>query len=107
MKTIALTPYPGVLYLAKDRIEYRGFFKKATGKDTEIPKSTVGRTQQLLATGQAPAYLVFATGRPTLVHELSHVVLMLFGDVGIDPRKAGGEPFCYLLAHLFQEAGSK
>jgi hypothetical protein len=35
---------------------------------------------------------------------LSHVMLNVFELVGIDPREAGGEPFCYMLSQLMLEA---
>lgn len=45
-------------------------------------------------------YLIFADKPHALVHELSHVVLHVFERCGIDPREAGGEPFCYMLGQL-------
>jgi len=51
-------------------------------------------------------YLVWGAKPHTLAHELSHAVLHLFERCGIDPRDAGGEPFCYMLSQLLLEAGS-
>lgn len=51
-------------------------------------------------------YLVWGAKQHTLAHELSHAVLHLFERCGIDPREAGGEPFCYMLSQLLLEAGS-
>jgi Trk-type K+ transport system membrane component len=49
-------------------------------------------------------YLVWAKATHTMAHELSHVVLHVFERCGIDPREAGGEPFCYILSQLLLEA---
>lgn len=51
-------------------------------------------------------YLVWASNPHTLAHELAHTVLHVFERCGIDPREAGGEPFCYLLSQLILDAGT-
>ena len=107
MKRIPLTPYPGTLLLAESLSEFKHEFKRRTGGEADVEVGTVGRTQELVAHNGARAYLVFATGVPTLVHELSHVVLNLFEYINVDPRDGRGEPFCYLLDHLVGQALKK
>ena len=106
MKRILLTPYPGVVHVTRTRADYQRTYRKLTGLrvDDDLPASTTGRTLPLARKGYADQYLVFAGDTGTLVHELAHVVLKLFDAIGVDPRDAGGEPFCYMLDHLLDEA---
>ncbi len=107
MKKISLAPYPGQVILAKNVAEFKKIYKQYTGEEAHVPKTTVGRCQPLEHDKYATTYLVFAGSVSDLVHELSHVVLKLFDYVSTDPRGNGEEPFCYLLAHLLDEATKK
>ena len=55
--------------------------------------------------GRERLYLVgvFEGGLSTLTHELGHVALDILQVAGIDAHSGNGEPFCYLLGHLFDE----
>jgi hypothetical protein len=107
VKKIFLTPYPGQVILAKNVAEFKKIYKQYTGEETRVPKTTVGRCQPLEHDKYATTYLVFAESASDLAHELSHVVLKLFQCINTDPRGEGEEPFCYLLAHLLDEATKK
>lgn len=105
MKKIPLTPYPGIVLVTTSREEFAKEYKRQTGEDGgHFSKSVTGRMQPFFREGFAPVYLIFYQGRvSTLVHELAHVVLRVFEDIGTDPCSGGGEPFCYLQAHLYEE----
>ena len=107
MKTIPLSPYPGVVYFTEDAAEYRRKFKKLTSRPADLRHNALGQTAQLHARGYPNSYIVLAredeTGA-TLAHEMAHVCLDLFKDLGMDPAQNNGEPFCYLLDHLISEA---
>jgi hypothetical protein len=101
---ISLRPYNGRLFVATTVAAY------------EKAHQRIFKTPDVLNCGQAGrfsggeghdglwTYLVWADGPHTLVHEVSHVVLHVFERCGIDPREAGGEPFCYLLSQLILDA---
>lgn len=104
MKELSLRPYHGRLFVAATRKEYqrqhKTLFKTPDVLNcTQAGRFTGGEGQDGLWT-----YLVYADGVTYLAHELSHVVLHVFERAGIDPREAGGEPFCYMLSQLMLEA---
>ena len=102
---LSLRPYTGRLFIAVSR---RGYEKgsKTRFKDKLTPNldDMRGRT----CWGPGPdgllTYLVWAESPEVMAHELSHVVLHVFERSGIDPIAAGGEPFCYMLGTLMEEA---
>lgn len=104
MRKILLTPYPGAVVLTRTRREFEREYKRISGNSCTLPLSTTGRMQPFTWDRYASVYLIFAPQVSTLAHELSHAILALFNDIGIDPRQNGGEPFCYLLGHLMDEA---
>jgi len=55
--------------------------------------------------GRERRYLigVYEGGLSTLAHELGHAALDILQVAGIDAHSGNGEPFCYLLGHLFDE----
>jgi hypothetical protein len=106
VREISLQPYPGRLFVAK------------TIKAYEVAHLEIFKTPDVITCSQSGSftggegldgkwtYLVWASHN-SLAHELSHVVLHVFGLCGIDPREASGEPFCYMLSHLMLEATGK
>lgn len=64
-----------------------------------------GQCVTLEKNGRERRYLVgvYEGGLATLVHELGHAALNILEAVGIDAHSGNGEPFCYLLDHLFNE----
>lgn len=103
MKKLSLRPYPGTVILCRDRAEYLREARKHFQLDDPLHKNTQGRMRCSFE-GESPTFVLFANAPEYLAHEMSHVVLCLFEYVGIDPRDANGEPFCYLLSQLLLEA---
>jgi len=104
MKKLSLRPYPGVVGLCSSPDEVRKQFKKLTG---EVFKSDIDDTGGITVYAAVPGnamYLVYAFDTPTLAHEFGHVLLDLFGMLGHNPTDGDGEPFCYLLGTLMEEA---
>lgn len=106
MKRVSLRPYNGSLYVCSDEEDYQRSHKRVFG-ERDVPLSSSGREGRF-AGGQGAdgkwAYLIWYANTHTLAHELSHCVLHVFERCGIDPREAGGEPFCYMLSQLMLEA---
>jgi len=104
MKEISLRPYNGRLFVAKTRKEYEREHAKLFKTPDVLTCAQVGRFTGGEGKDGAWTYLIWAHAMPQLAHELSHAILHVFERCGIDPREAGGEPFCYLLSQLMQEA---
>jgi hypothetical protein len=106
MKRLSLRPYNGSLYVCSDEEDYQRAHKRVFGK-RDVPLSSAGCEGRFTG-GQGAdgkwAYLIWYSSAHTLAHELSHCVLHVFERCGIDPREAGGEPFCYMLSQLMMEA---
>ena len=103
MKKISLQPYPGEIWHCVSKKEYQKTHKKVFKKKDNI-KGVSGRASGSFAKG---TYLIWGKTHDTLLHEISHALLFLFEAVGIDPREANGEPFCYLLQHVVREITNK
>lgn len=106
MKQLSLRPYNGSLYVCVDEADYQRAHKRVFG-ERDVPLLSTGREGRFAGGCGADgkwAYVIWYTSPHTLAHELSHVVLEVFRRCGIDPREAGGEPFCYMLAQLMLEA---
>lgn len=99
MIQLSLRPYPGKVWVCKSKKEYRLKHIELFGIDDDL-KNCFGR---MAGHGKKIIYLVWAIDGPRLSHELSHVILHVFDLVGIDPRQANGEPFCYMLSQLLIE----
>ena len=104
MKRLSLRPYPGTLLVCFTPEDFRRQHKKAFGVPADPLGDAVGRmVGRYIDEEKWPTYLVYSSSLPVLAHELSHVILHLFEQVGIDPREAQGEPFCYLLSQLLTD----
>ena len=65
----------------------------------EFPTDTLGC---VLRPADGPLVVAVLDGnRATLVHECGHAALYVMNTVGINPYSASGEPFCYLLDHMY------
>jgi len=104
MKELSLRPYNGRLFLVKTKKEYEAAHKKLFRTPDVLNCSQVGRFTGGEGKDGFWTYLIWGEGTPQIVHELSHAVLHVFERCGIDPREAGGEPFCYLLSQLLIDA---
>lgn len=107
MKTLSLRPYPGEVRVFKSVKAYHKAHLKLFGEPDKDLSGNQGRMTGIWNDKlKRRVYLVWATTPTFLAHELSHVILDLFDDVGIDPREANGEPFCYMLSQLLLECES-
>lgn len=101
---LSLRPYIGTLWLARTREAYDREHKRIFNVEDHHKTNQAGRFAVGESENGALAYLIWASNAHTLAHELSHVILDVFERVGIDPRAAGGEPFCYMLSQLLLDA---
>jgi len=108
MKELSLRPYHGRLFMVKTAKEYEKAHLKLFKTPDVLTCAQDGRFSGSCSVGEGKGgiwtYLVWGKHTYTLAHELSHVVLHVFERSGIDPREAGGEPFCYMLSQLLMEA---
>lgn len=100
-KAIHLSPYPATLYVAKTRAMYEAAHREIFDEEDKLNDNQTGRFSAGRKPGCRLLFLIWANSPVSLVHELGHVVLVLFEDIGADPKAGNGEPFCYLLGHLF------
>lgn len=107
VRELSLKPYPGRLFMASSRAAYEAASKKLLMTDDKLNPGISGRF--LVGPGRdgMTTILIWAENSAYLAHELSHAILYTFDLCGIDPRQAGGEPFCYLLSQLLLDAGVK
>lgn len=105
VKELSLKPYPGRLFLAANRKAYEEGHQALFRKPDMLTCSQGGRFSGGCGRDNKWTYIVWASKPAYLAHEFSHVILHTFDYCGIDPRQAGGEPFCYLLSQLLLDAG--
>lgn len=104
VKEIPLRPYTGRLFLARSREGYERAHRRIFDEPDVLTCAQGGRFSGGCGRDGLWTYLVLADDPETLAHELSHVILHVFSLCGIDPRDAGGEPFCYMLSQLLLDA---
>ena len=105
MKKIPLTPYVREVWIARDKREFEATYRRLTGGQVyKIQSNSAGQCHFLAPKKGPGVYLVWADAPWALAHELSHVCLDLFDYIGSHPGGCNGEPFCYLLGHLFEAA---
>lgn len=104
MKELSLRPYNGRLFVAKTPKEYESAHIRLFKTPDVLTCAQEGRFSGGQGKDGLWTYLVWAKGRHTLAHEIAHTILHVFERCGIDPREAGGEPFCYMLSQLLLEA---
>jgi hypothetical protein len=103
VRELSLRPYNGRLFVAKTRADYQRSHKQLFAEQDILSCAQEGRFVGGPGSDGLWTYLVWAEEIHTMAHELSHVVLHVFERCGIDPREAGGEPFCYMLSQLMRE----
>lgn len=104
-KKLSLRPYNGNLWIAYTREQYESLYLRLFKTPDVLTCAQVGRMNGGEGKDGTWTYVIWGEGTPQIAHELSHVVLHVFERCGIDPREAGGEPFCYLLSQLLIDAG--
>lgn len=103
LRELSLRPYNGRLFVTFTKEEYEAASLKVFETPDVLSCAQEGRFSGGEGKDGLWTYLIFANKTSTLAHELSHVVLHVFERCGIDPREAGGEPFCYMLSQLVLE----
>ena len=104
MKELSLRPYNGRLFVVKTAKQYEMAHKKLFKTPDVLTCAQNGRFSGGEGKDGMWTYLVWATDKHTLAHEIAHAVLHVFERCGIDPRECNGEPFCYMLSQLLMEA---
>lgn len=103
-RELSLRPYHGRLFLTKTIKAYESAHQSIFKEREVLSCTQEGRFVGGEGKDGMWTYLVWSSSPHTLAHELSHVVLHVFERCGIDPRDAGGEPFCYMLSQLILES---
>lgn len=104
MKELSLRPYNGKLFVASSKKDYLEQHRLLFKEPDVLTCATEARFSGGCGPGDVWTYLIWANRPHLLAHELSHAILHVFERCGIDPREAGGEPFCYMLSQLMLEA---
>ncbi|MDP3937670.1 MAG: hypothetical protein Q8R92_05990 [Deltaproteobacteria bacterium] len=104
MKKIPLTPYHSHVILTRTVREAKRVYRRLYKSELELPHNARGYTVTLERKGCADSYFVYAGSVSDLAHEFGHVLLWLFKAIGSDPAEGGGEPFCYMMSYLMEEA---
>ena len=105
MKKIMLTPYAGYVLLARSEAEFKRLYQREL---KEPCAHAVGRgvtVRTALKSGYA--FIVYAKDTPALAHEFGHVLLDLWKYIGAAPQEGNGEPFCYMMSHLMEQAAKR
>jgi hypothetical protein len=107
MKKIPLLPYHGHLWSCESHSEMVDAYLKLTGDDYPYPEALDNHGRYIkIDIDDGPIWLVYAITSVAMAHEVAHVLLKTFDKIGHNPTQGDGEPFCYMLSHLMNEAGS-
>lgn len=106
LREIPLRPYPGVVFVTKDRKAFQLAAKELLGRDEDL-RGKAGRFIQGPSSYHFHTAIVWWTKPEVLAHELAHVVFGVFDCVGVRSDLGNEEPFCYLLSQLYLEATQK
>ena len=101
---LSLRPYHGRLFVTRSLKAYEKAHQRIFKTPDVLTCAQNGRFSGGEGKDGMWTYLIWGAKPHTMAHELSHVVLHVFERCGIDPREAGGEPFCYMLSQLILEA---
>lgn len=104
MRELSLRPYNGRLFVVTTAKEYERAHEKLFNTPDVLNCAQDGRFSSGEGKDGMWTYLIWGKHPHTLAHELAHAVLHVFERCGIDPREAGGEPFCYMLSQLLLDA---
>lgn len=106
VKKLSLRPYLGEVWVCASIKSLHKAYRKHT--QTPYPyQDDPGGGRFIWLKGDCPAdhlFLIWAATPHALAHEVSHVLLHTFKEIGHDPREGDGEPFCYMLSQLLMEA---
>lgn len=104
LKELSLRPYHGRLFVTQSQKQYEREHRRLFRTPDVLSCAQEGRFTGGEGRDGMWTYLIYAEKPHILAHEISHCVLHVFERCGIDPREAGGEPFCYMLSQLLLEA---
>jgi hypothetical protein len=107
LKQISMSPYPTKLWVASSRKDYEKGHVKLFRRPDILTCNQGGRFSGGEGRDGIWTHLVWAKSPAFLAHEIAHVILHTFEIVGIDPREAGGEPFCYMLSSILTDIKKK
>lgn len=104
-KEISLRPYPGCILLCRSLSELKREHRRITKQvyDFAEVSGKGGVMARIDGSDGSLIYLVWGCGFRNVVHELCHVLLETFKDIGHNPTEGDGEPFCYMLSALMDE----
>lgn len=104
VRRLSMRPYPcGEVWVCKSMKVLKREFEAITKEKWSHEKPSEGLCVTVNNNGEC-VYLVYAPRVSILAHELSHAILDAFDHIGSDPRDGNGEPFCYMLSTLMEEA---
>lgn len=106
-RQLSLRPYPGEVWVFKSLKEMRRCYEHLVNSNYPYQDEVAGGRYVVIERGNGArdrVFLVYAKKPHVLAHELSHILLILFTDIGADPAGCKGEPFCYMLSQLMLEA---
>ncbi|SPF82082.1 hypothetical protein [Pseudomonas phage GP100] len=101
MKTIKIVPYRALLHITENFGEWSKTYTKLSG--FSYPQEGTGGLTYDNQDGNYYVWIGDGTIN-SLVHELSHVSLMVAARCQLEDIVKNQEPFCYLLGHLAQES---
>jgi hypothetical protein len=106
-KECSLRPYPGTVKVFRDLKMLRAYYESKTGEKYPYKDEVTGGRFIKLEFGKKAMdtqWLVYAKRPHSLAHELTHILLRLWEEIGSDPAAGNGEPFCYMLSQLMLDA---
>lgn len=99
----SLRPYPGRLFIAYSKKGYEAVTAIVHKDGDRLDGSEGGKYSFGTGRDGISTYVIYACNSAYWFHEICHVVLHLFGHIQINPIKASGEPFCYLVQTIYQD----
>ena len=105
-KELSLRPYNGRLFIAYSKKAYEKAHVRLFDEPDVLNCTLAGRFSGGKGKDGMWTYLVWGAEPHAVAHELTHAVLHVFEQIGVDPRDSGGEPFCYLLGQLILDAST-
>lgn len=103
---LSLRPYGGEILLFRNLSWMKAKYTAMTGHPYTFSNDPTGG-QFIRIDGKRKCddvYLVYARHPHVLAHELAHVILIKFNEIGAHPVDGMGEPFCYMLSQLMLDA---
>lgn len=104
-KKVSLRPYHGCVFLCATRESLADEYKRWTRSEYPYQDDPLGGRYVRIETRSGnPVWLIWGGTTTALVHEITHVLLHTFGRIWHNPTEGDGEPFCYMLSAIMDEA---